>query len=262
MMERRALPTVLSAAVLASLMLSACGPAGIREGHIQAGEKRIGGMVFIRLMGGEFLMGFSDCGMGLAEECPQHRVAVSDFWIGRFETTQEEYLAVMESNPSRGKMGGKYPVTNVSWKDAAEFCRRFGALYSVKARLPREAEWEFACRGGSTGHYFWGNSIDGRYCWYFPNSGASRGKGGPHPVGEKKANSFGLYDMSGNVWEWCSDNYDLHYYGSSPYRDPKGPGRGDLKVLRGGSWNDGAYYMRSGLRNAGDRHGEYCKKTS
>lgn len=248
---RRALSSLLSAVVLAPLLLAACGTAGSRQGNSAAGEKRIGGMSFILLRGAEFHMGFSDCGSGLAEECPRHRVAVSDFWIGRFEVTQEEYLAVMGTNPSRGKRGGKYPVTNVTWKDAADFCRRFGERHSVKARLPREAEWEFACRGGTTGHYHWGDSIDGSYCWYYHNSGASRGKGGPHPVGEKTANNVGLYDMSGNVWEWCSDNYDLHYYRSSPYRDPKGPSRGDLKVLRGGSWNDGAYYMRAGLRNAG-----------
>jgi formylglycine-generating enzyme required for sulfatase activity len=251
MTVRSALSAFLSAAVLAPLLLAACGSAGSREGRISIDEKSIGGMPFVRLRGGEFLMGFSDCGMGLAEECPQHLVAVSGFWMGRFEVTQEEYQAVMDANPSRGKKGGRYPVTNVSWKDAADYCRRFGALHGVKARLPREAEWEFACRGGTMGHFFWGDSIDGRYCWYYHNSGASRGKGGPRPVGGKNANSIGLYDMSGNVWEWCSDYYDLHYYRSSPYRDPKGPARGELRVLRGGSWNDGAYYMRSGLRNAG-----------
>ena len=251
MTARRALHAFLSAAVLAPLLLAACGSADPREGRIPVDEKSIGGMAFVRLGGGEFLMGFSDCGLGLAEECPQHKVVVSAFWMGCFEATQEDYLAVTGTNPSRGKKGGKYPVTNVSWKDAAEFCRRFGARHGLKARLPREAEWEFACRGGTTGHYSWGHSIDGRYCWYFNNSGASRGKGGSHPVGEKIANRFGLHDMSGNVWEWCSDYYDLHYYRSSPYKDPPGPASGELRVLRGGSWNDGAYYMRSGLRNAG-----------
>lgn len=213
--------------------------------------KKIGAMAFVGLPGGEFLMGFSDCGLGMIEECPRHRVRVSPFWIGQYEVTQDEFLSVTGRNPSKRKKGGRFPVTNVSWKEASEFCRLFGTRHGVKARLPFEAEWEYACRGNSSSHYYWGDSIDGGYCWFHDNSGASHGKGGPQPVGGKRANAFLLYDMSGNVWEWCADYYDLHYYRDSPAESPRGPMRGELKVLRGGSWNDGAYYMRSGLRNAG-----------
>ncbi|MBP7582440.1 MAG: formylglycine-generating enzyme family protein [Spirochaetes bacterium] len=227
-----------------------CGSAAPRN-DAPITRKTVGGMEFAKIPGGGFLMGFSDCGQGVAEECPRHRVGVSPFWMGACEVTREEYLAVMGADPSRGGPGARLPVTRVSWNDAAEFCRRFGARHGVRARLPYEAEWEYACRAGTSTHYYWGDRVDGRYCWYYHNSGASGGGGGPRPVGGRRANAFGLFDMSGNVWEWCADRYDIRYYASSPENNPRGPSRGELRVLRGGSWKDGGYYMRSGLRNAG-----------
>ena len=238
-------------AIVSLLWLSGCGFAGRALNHTAVEEKVVGNMHFVRAGGGEFLMGSRNCGGSVIEECPRHRVHVSPFLIGKYEVTQDEYFSIMGTNPSRKAAGGRYPVSNVSWFDAKEFCSRFSRKYSVKARMPTEAEWEYACRAGTETDFYWGDEPDGRYCRYFHNSGAAEGHGGSAPVGTVLPNRLGLFDMSGNLWEWCLDNYDIKYYSISPYRDPKGPEEGPLKVLRGGSWNDGGFYMRSDLRNAG-----------
>jgi len=126
----------------------------------------------------------------------------------------------------------------VSWNDAVEFCRRLSKLPEEKAaghvyRLPTEAEWEYACRAGTTTEYSFGDfeSQLGEYAWFNGNSDETT-----HPVGQKKANPWGLYEMHGNVWEWCQDWHSADYYGSSPPADPQGPTRGSSRVLRGGSW--------------------------
>jgi formylglycine-generating enzyme required for sulfatase activity len=203
--------------------------------------KKIGGIEFVLIPEGGFLMGSND---GQSDEMPAHRVAIDSFWIGKYEVTQAQYRAIMGKNPSHFKSGfgvSNLPVERVSWNDAMEFCRRFSSRYGVRARLPYEAEWEYAARAGTTTKYYWGNGINSDYCWYTKNSG-----GKTHPVGEKKPNAWGLYDMSGNVWEWCMDWYDANFYRKSPNKNPKGPASGSARVLRGGSWG----FDDSGLRSA------------
>jgi formylglycine-generating enzyme required for sulfatase activity len=201
--------------------------------HNAGTVKIIGNIEFVYIEGGEFIMGspYSSKKHARADERPQHRVIVSSFWIGKYEVTQEQYKAIMKNNPSKFK-GKTRPVEKVSWDDAMEFCNKFKEKYNVKVRLPFEAEWESACRAGSTTEYYWGEEINGDYCWYDTNSDRQT-----HPVGLKKPNRFGLYDMTGNVWEWCMDWYDENYYKKSPLKDPRGPAFGRFKVLRGRGWD-------------------------
>ena len=187
----------------------------------------------------------------------QHPVRISKgFWMGQTEVTQAQWDAVMKttvrqqrdkgnsSSPLRGE-GPDYPMYYVSWIEARDFCERLSRLDGKDYRLPTEAEWEYACRAGSAGRYCFGDSDSGldSYAWYSSNSGVST-----HPVGEKNANTFGLYDMHGNVWEWCSDYYDSDYYSKSPASDPPGPSTGVSRVVRGGSWYDIPRNCRSAYR--------------
>jgi formylglycine-generating enzyme required for sulfatase activity len=159
----------------------------------------------------------------------------------------------MGNNPSHFKDNGKNcPVENVSWNDVQEFIKKLNSLVGngydrpLQYRLPTEAEWEYAARAGSTTRYYWGNEIDDDFLWYGKNS-----EGKTHPVGQRKPNAFGLYDMLGNVWEWTNDWYDSEYYSKSPSNDPTGPESGSIRVLRGGSWRDGAQNCRSSYRSRG-----------
>jgi formylglycine-generating enzyme required for sulfatase activity len=188
-------------------------------------------MEFISIPPGEFVMG---CSQGDGEcddaERPAHRARITKgFEIGKYEVTQAQWEAVMGSNPSEFK-GADRPVENVSWEDAQQFLSRLNARGDgYRYRLPTEAEWEYAARAGTTGKYY--GELD-EIAWYDGNSG-----GRTHPVGQKKPNAWGVYDMSGNVWEWCSDWYDENYYGNSPGADPRGPASGQARSLRGGSWS-------------------------
>ena len=175
--------------------------------------------------GGTFRMGSNE---GDNDEKPVHTVTVRGFWMGKYEVTQAEYSRVMGTNPSKFKCDD-CPVENVSWDDAVEYTRRIGG------RLPTEAEWEYAARGGnkSRGYKYSGSDNLDEVGWYENNSGRRT-----HPVGQKQPNELGLYDMSGNVWEWCEDWYDQGYYAKSPRDNPTGPSYGSLRVLRGGSWYD------------------------
>ena len=191
---------------------------------------------------GEFLMG-SDAGD--SDEKPEHRVRITKpFYLGKYEVTQEQWAAVMGNNPSRFQ-GPKNPVEQVSWDDCQEFCRRLSAKEGKEYRLPTEAEWEYACRAGSTGEYCFGDegSRLGEYAWYLSNSQRET-----HAVGQKRPNAWGLYDMHGNVWEWCADHYDQDYYRNSPVDDPQGPSGGAYRVNRGGSWVSTAGFCRSANR--------------
>jgi formylglycine-generating enzyme required for sulfatase activity len=193
-------------------------------------------MVFVQ--GGTFQMGCKDDNeRGIIcedNEKPVHQVQLDDFSIGKYEVTQEEWEAVMGNNPSGFKDCPKCPIESVSWNDVQEFIQKLNERTGKNYRLPTEAEWEYAARGGQEGGYEYiysgSNDLD-EVGWYENNSGFKT-----HPVGGKKQNTLGLYDMSGNVWELCSDWYSEDYYENSPGKNPQGPLRGSYRVNRGGSW--------------------------
>jgi formylglycine-generating enzyme required for sulfatase activity len=155
-------------------------------------------------------------------------VTISGFEMSATEITQAQYEAVMGTNPSYFK-GENLPVERVSWNDAMEFCQKLSERTGQRYDLPTEAEWEYACRAGTTTKYYTGDSDNAlaRAGWYVVNSGKTT-----HPGGQKEGNSFGLYDMHGNVWEWCRDWYGA--YSSQSQSNPTGPGSGSFRVLRGG----------------------------
>ncbi|MDR0562317.1 MAG: formylglycine-generating enzyme family protein [Spirochaetaceae bacterium] len=224
----------------------------------------------VRIQGGTFMMGSPSSEAHRQDDEYQHQVTVGTFYMGKYEVTQKEYAAVAGQNPSYYK-GENLPVECVSWYDAVEYCNLrsqqegLTLAYTIRKtekdpnntspydsvkwlvtwdpnangyRLPTEAEWEYACRGGSAGLFYTGNSPESA-AWYWDNSAEHS-----HPVGQKEPNSFGLYDMHGNVWEWCWDWYGS--YASDSPRNPSGPSSGSNRVERGGSWGD----YSSGLRSA------------
>jgi formylglycine-generating enzyme required for sulfatase activity len=163
--------------------------------------------------------------------------------MGIYEVTQEQYEAVMGKNPSHFK-GAPNPVETVSWEEAKEFCEALSKKTGRNVRLPTEAEWEYACRAGSRTRFAFGEDDGkcGNYAWYTKNSDDKA-----HSVGQKKANDWGLYDMHGNVWEWCSDWY-AESYANAKHSDPQGPESGSDRVLRGGSFNCQTQLCRSAMR--------------
>jgi formylglycine-generating enzyme required for sulfatase activity len=211
----------------------------------------------------------------LPREGPRHHVRITQpFYLGVYDVTQDEYERIMGTNPSEFSATGKskdkvagqdtnrFPVENVSWDDSADFCRRLSELPAEKAagrryQLPTEAQWEYACRAGSTGRFSF-SATNGPtskehdehamedYGWFGSNSG-----GMTHPVGLKQANAWGLYDMHGNVWQWCRDGYDNGYYGTSPVDDPSGASNAASHVNRGGSWPYPSRFCRSAFRDGG-----------
>ena len=203
----------------------------------------VANMVYVE--GGTFTMGAtSEQGSHVdSDEKPAHQVTLSSFSIGKYEVMQEEWEAVMGSNPSKYK-GAKHPVENVSWEDCQTFIRKLNQLTGRNFRLPTEAEWEYAARGGrnSRGYKYAGTTsyIDG-VAWYYGNSGNTT-----HPVGQKNANELGLYDMSGNVWEWCADWKGS--YSSSLQTNPQGPSSGLYRVFRGGCLSLAAWSCRVSIR--------------
>jgi formylglycine-generating enzyme required for sulfatase activity len=198
-------------------------------------------MEFVPVQAGSFQMG-SDKN---DDEKPPHRVTISQpFYLGKYEVTQEQWQAVMNNNPSEFKdCGGNCPVEQVSWDDAQEFIKRLNArLDGHTYRLPTEAEWEYAARADTTGD-FAGNLDEDKMGWFLENSRAKT-----HPVGQKKPNAWGLYDMHGNVFEWVQDWYDENYYKNSPSTDPQGPNSSQDRVLRGGSWYSYGPFYHPGQR--------------
>lgn len=189
-------------------------------------QNLINNMVLVE--GGTFTMGatLEQRKDAWKNERPTHRVTLSSFYIGRYEVTQEEWEAVMGQNPSEFK-GAKRPVENVSWYDCQEFIQKLNAMTGKNFRLPTEAEWEFAARGGtkSRGYKYAGSNDINSVAWYTSNS-----DDGTHNVGTKQPNELGLYDMSGNLYEWCSDWYG-NYHSSSKTNQ-----KGSHRVCRGGSW--------------------------
>lgn len=231
----------------------------------------------ILVEGGTFIMGSNN---GESDEKPLHSVTVSSFYIGEYEVTVKEFRKFIEATgyktdaekygfsliwngeslekkdgvswrcnekgDKRSQEEDSHPVIHVSWNDANAYAKWAGG------RLPTEAEWEYAAKVGastsssSTCKYSGSDNID-EVAWYGGNSGNKT-----HPVGQKKPNKLGIYDMSGNVWEWCSDWYGVNYYGSRPANDPKGPVGGTARVLRGGSWGSFDHYCHSESRNWSD----------
>jgi len=186
-------------------------------------------------------------------EHPGHLVVLTrPFYVGKFAVTQEQYEQATGTNPSHFT-GKNNPVEHVTWANARIFCNKLSGQTKETVRLPTEAEWEFACRAGTTTNYNSGDDESdlARAAWYGAN-----GMNKTHPVGGKEPNAFGLYDMHGNVWQWCQDWYGADYYANSPAENPEGPKEGESRVLRGGSWFDGAKYCRSTSRydyDIGDR---------
>jgi formylglycine-generating enzyme required for sulfatase activity len=231
------LPGMVAELFGGSSMQQGASSQATRTGGASDGTQSKDGMVWIE--GGSFNMGSND---GESNEKPVHQVTVSGFYMDKTEVTQAEYERVMGNNPSHFKRCPTCPVEQVSWDDAMAYCQKTGK------RLPTEAEWEYAARAGSTTKYYWGNGSLDAYAWYSGNSGSKT-----HAAGQKQPNAWGLYDMSGNVYEWCSDWYNEGYYAKSPSNNPQGAGDGQYRVLHGGSWYDENPEL---LRSADRRFGE------
>ena len=200
----------------------------------------------VAVKGGTFQMGATSEQQNTdGDEHPVHSVTLSDYYIGETEVTQALWQAVMGSNPSSFTGNSQRPVESVSWNDCQTFISRLNSKTGMNFRLPTEAEWEYAARGGNRSNktqYSGSSNID-NVAWYDNNSGSTT-----HPVKGKSPNELGLYDMSGNVWEWCSDWYSSDYYSNSPHNNPQGPSSGSYRVLRGGSWIAYAQYCRVASR--------------
>ena len=200
-------------------------------------------MIFVE--GGSFMMGAADDdGEALNAEKPRHKVTLDSYYMAETQVTQTLWEAVMGYNPSRFE-GANRPVEDVSWNDCQKFLKKLNVLTGMQFRLPTEAQWEYAARGGecSKGYkYAGGNNLD-NVAWWNGNSNHET-----HDVKQKQPNELGLYDMTGNVWEWCNDWFDGSYYANSSEHNPQGPGSGSRRVLRGGRWNYGARDCRLSYR--------------
>ena len=252
--------TVLALGIVAAILgIKTCGNKdgeAVAEGGDeteQSVEKKsftVNGVSFnmVKVDGGTFTMGATEEQGGYAndDEKPAHSVTLDGYMIGQTEVTQALWQAVMGDNPSEFKGDDQRPVESVSWDDCQEFIKRLNAETGKHFRLPTEAEWEFAARGGnkSKGYKYSGSNTLGNVAWYDDNSGSTT-----HPVGTKTANELGIYDMNGNVYEWCSDWYDDKYYSSSPNSNPQGPSSGPCRVRRGGSWFFNDRFCRVTFRN-------------
>jgi formylglycine-generating enzyme required for sulfatase activity len=216
-----------------------------------------GGLEMVRIPAGRFQMGSAN---GKEDEAPVREVAIAAFLMDRHEMTQAHFVKHVPVNGSHFK-GPDRPVEMISWGDAALFCNKrsraegFNPCYDEDTgecnftangyRLPTEAEWEYACRAGAAGDYYFGADprLLSQYAWYADNADKQT-----KPVGKKKPNAWGLYDMLGNVAEWCNDVYQADYYRSGPAADPRGPSDGERRVLRGGAWNSKPDACRSAIR--------------
>ena len=188
--------------------------------------------------------GFGD---GDAQERPVHEVCLDDFYMGKYEVTQGQWQKVMGNNPAHFKQcGGSCPVESVSWSDAQSFIAELNNRSGRNYRLPTEAEWEYAARSGGKMDKWAGTSSESRigdFAWFDANA-----EHRPHQAGEKKPNGLGIYDLTGNVWEWVQDWHNDNYYKNSPKDNPQGPNDGTDRVLRGGSWLDSPKDTRTLLR--------------
>jgi formylglycine-generating enzyme required for sulfatase activity len=250
----------LMGALLAALIALGCAKqdAAQRAGTVATTDvlrPQSGGEIVL-IAAGQFTMGDAD---GAADETP-HEVYVDAFYMDKQPVSQQLFESVMGVNPSKRK-APENPVERVQWTDAVRFCNRCSEMEGLAPcydldtwecnfeadgyRLPTEAEWEYACRAGSRSKYFFGDDEGqlAKYAWFKPGS-----KGRPQPVGQKLPNPWGLYDMHGNVWQWCNDYYSETYYSESPRENPRGPANGKKRVLRGGAWNMPAASCRAAQR--------------
>ncbi len=225
------------------------------------------GIEMIAIPGGSFEMGSTNGG---SDESPVHTVSISPFWMDRYEVVQTEFLKHQISDPSHFK-DPNHPLEQINWTDAAVYCNErslaegFERCYDEGTwacnfdadgyRLPTEAEWEYACRAGTGTEYSFGNKARQLkdHGWFTDNSSKTT-----HPVGQKPPNPWGLYDMHGNVAEWCNDLYAADYYQQSPEKDPRGPAEGKERVLRGGAWNSSAEACRSAYRSSDPSIDDTC----
>jgi formylglycine-generating enzyme required for sulfatase activity len=256
-----------------ALFVSALALSCAAPGAAQSGDEIINslGMKFVLIPGGNFQMGSPASEGFRSDDESSHSVQLRPYYLGIFEVTQKEFESVMETNPSffamtgvgrnkvRPKEAPMHPVDSVTWNEAAAFCTKLSARTAEKVRkfsyrLPTEAEWEFACRAGTSSSLYYGEDVSADVANF--NGFAPLGKGvamsfirSTWMVGAYKANAFGLYDMHGNVAEWCADWYDADYYRKSPKVNPTGPEQGEERVFRGGGWANTARACRSAARH-------------
>jgi len=259
--KMRAITVVLTLALVA--LIAGCNkngadhPAGTVDVESLPVIQPATGGAMVLIPAGTFTMGES---AGRPDETA-HSVSVSSFYLDKYPVTQELYEKVMGVNPSKRKNAAN-PVERTQWTDAVRFCNKCSELdgltpcYDLNTwechftvdgyRLPTEAEWEYACRAGSAATYCFGDDERElpRYAWLKPHS-----QGKPRPVGQKLPNRWGLFDMHGNVWQWCNDWYDVTYYAASPQQDPRGPATGKMRVLRGGALDSTAEKCRAAYRH-------------
>ncbi len=255
-MNKTGIPAI-SLIALISLYLTGCsgdsGPQTMEPVDLPAIEINIPNMpegavplAMVLIPAGTFTMGSPDNEEGrLSREGPQHQVTITHpFYMSRYEVTQAIWEIVMSNNPSQFK-SMNHPVENVSWNECLEFIQRINTKGVGLFRLPTEAEWEYACRAGMTTPFYWGSEGESeinKYAWYNGNNQPN----GTKEVGLKLPNAWGLFDMSGNVYEWCHDWYGE--YSSRPQTDPTGPASSKYHIVRGGRWGNTATYCRSAYR--------------
>jgi len=243
--------------VICTLVAVMAGVAGCAQNEPGGPVAKEPAQPMVLIPAGSFTMGDA---AGRPDETP-HTVSVSSFYLDKYPVSQELYQKVMAVDPSKHK-GKKNPVERMQWTDAVRFCNKCSELdgltpcYDLDTwecnfnangyRLPTEAEWEYACRAGGTGKYCFGDDEAElvKYAWFKPHS-----QGKPRPLGQKQPNRWGLYEMHGNVWQWCNDWYGETYYAESPGENPRGPAAGKMRVLRGGAWDCTAEKLRSAYRH-------------
>lgn len=258
MMEKKTIPMWLFAGMLSAFLcvtMSSCSDSDESNPGTPAADTStlttftVGSVSFnmVAVDGGTFRMGatYELLGDATDSEKPDHSVTLSSFRIGETEVTQELWQAVMGTNPS-AHQGARLPVEQVSWVDCLDFISKLNALTGQTFRLPTEAEWEFAARGGTKrqDHKFSGSNKVNEVAWFQASSG-----GATHEVGTKLPNELGIYDMSGNVWEWCKDFYGA--YSSESQTNPSGPAMGTFRVIRGGAYDTSFYGCRVSYRETG-----------
>ena len=242
---------------LLTALIGGCSDDDEATSHVPKQITTKTGLEMMLIPGGEFIMGDN---RGEDDEKPAHKVKIGAFYMDKYEVTQAAYERMMGRNPAKFK-GPDKPVERVSWFGAIQYCNMrslregFTPCYDLETlecnyeadgyRLPTEAEWEYACRAGTRTKYSFGNAPEklGQYAWFKVNANKTS-----HPVGQKRPDQWGFYDMHGNVWEWCNDYYSEDYYQESPVENPNGPAVGDERVLRGGSWASAAQSARCSSR--------------